>query len=86
MSATGKSDHELIAEVDAGDLARARDIVARSIRNCSDEWIAPWLIADALAMELVSYAGQHTSSGAVAGYLRELAASLDADDGKKQMH
>ena len=69
---------EYIAEVEASDRAAARKAVAQGVQTAQEQWIEAPLIAEALALELMSVARINHSNGMIAAYLRELADALEA--------
>jgi hypothetical protein len=81
-----RSLDELIVEVEATDLLRARGAVARGVQAARDEWIPVHLIADALALELRSFALGVQPAQRVANFLRVLADSIDDLDHRHDVH
>jgi len=75
---TGFSPDELIAEVMAEDRERARRAIAGGVQAAQDSWIEAPLIAEALALELLSFAQQDQSARLIAAHLRGLAQAIEA--------
>lgn len=77
---------DLIADVDASDLARARAAVARGIQAAENEWIPSHVIASALALELQNCIAGNQPSTEVATYLRKLADVISKDEWTVDCH
>lgn len=71
-----KTSDELIAEVDAADLERAREAIAEAVQNARDEWIPNYLITSALALELQACIVVDQGSDEAAAFLRRLADAI----------
>lgn len=69
---------EYIAEVNAADREAAREAIANGVQSAQAKWIEAPLIAEALALELISVAQTNRSSTTIAAYLRELAEAIEA--------
>ncbi len=65
--------NQIIEDVNASDLARARAAVAEGVEKAQRDWIPHHLIVSALALELQTCVSGHEPSSEVAGYLRKLA-------------
>ncbi len=81
-NADSKMYAELVAEVDAADLMRARKIIAEALQSARDAWLPGHLIVEALILELescVTSEDQH----AVANFMRNLADAIDEDSLRK---
>ncbi len=63
----------LIAEVDASDLAQARDLIAKGVQTLQKQWIPTHLIVSALALELQDQIAGEVPSPELTVYLRRLA-------------
>lgn len=89
MSQNGKPEltdlraRELMAEVVAEDRDRARQAIASGVRKAQDNWIEAPLIAEALALELISFAQQEPSAKQIAARLRGLAQAIE---GQSELH
>jgi len=78
MALSPESASDCIAEVNASDREAARKAIAQGVQSAQEKWIAAPLIAEALALELVSVAQVNHSSGMIAAYLRQLAEAMEA--------
>ncbi|MFT4853534.1 MAG: hypothetical protein ACI9B8_002768 [Sulfitobacter sp.] len=76
----------LIAEVNASDLARAREAIAGGIKSAKEQWIPSELVVYALALELQSQIAGEQPSPELAIYLRRLADFVSADSTSIHRH
>jgi hypothetical protein len=72
------STARLIAEVNASDLARAREAIAIGIKSANEQWIPTELVVYALALEMQSQVAEGMPSLELASYLRRVADFVSA--------
>jgi len=77
---------DLIAEVEAADLLRARAAIARGVQAARDEWIPAHLIGDALAHELIALMQSARADFDSASYLRALADAVEGVGRQRDLH
>jgi hypothetical protein len=76
----------LIAEVNASDLLRAREVIAGGIRSAKEQWIPTDLVVYALALELQSQIAAEQPSPELAIYLHRIADFVSAESTSNHRH
>ena len=73
--------NELIANVSSSDREAAREAIAKGVQSAQGQWIEAHLIAEALAVELITVAEVSQNGRRIAAYLRELAEAVEDRSG-----
>ena len=78
--------NEIVASIDADDLARARSAIADGVKVAEEQWLPVHIVASALAMELQDYVLTTHSGADMASYLRQLAELVSLAEEKRGYH